>query len=127
MERSAAGYTEAKWLDRVLPPEAVLIDPGLYHTFTPRPFVSADPSSFAPAPAADRALAGLVRDFGANSLVLGVPPDDSGLTRLSQRCGEPLASPGVLALAMRNPFNKAPTYQLQAFRLQGCDRGLSAR
>ena len=119
LERSAGGYTEQRWLDRVLPPDAVVIDPGLYHTFTPRPFVVADPLAIVPPQAADQALARLVREFGINSLVIGVPNEDTALARLSRRCGEALGPPGSFALAMRNPFN-AHVYQLQAFRLRDC-------
>jgi hypothetical protein len=119
LERSAAGYTEQKWLDQVLPPDAVVIDPGLYHTFTPRPFVVPDPLSIEPPQAADRALAGLVGTFGANTVVIGVNDEDTALSRLTRRCGQSLGPPGSFALAMRNPFN-AHVYQLQAFRLRNC-------
>ena len=68
----------------------------------------------------DRTLAALVRDSHANSLVIVDSNGNDAFARLARRCGEPLAPPGVFALAMRNPWN-AQAYEALAFRLRGCD------
>jgi hypothetical protein len=120
MERSAAGYAQGEWLDKVLPADAVLIEQGRYHAFSPRPFAVATPTSIGSGPDADKALAMLVGDFGANSIVVLHSNVDDAFSRLSRRCGEPLAPPRVFTGGTRNPFN-AQTYEVQAFRLRGCD------
>jgi hypothetical protein len=109
-------------MDRVLPADAIVLDPGLFHLFTPRPFVAADALNVDSPAIAEHALSRLLADHGANSLVLFADKNDGAdpLARLSRSCGELLAAPGVFKLAMRNPFN-AQTYQVMAFRLRaGC-------
>jgi hypothetical protein len=120
LERSAAGYTQSEWMDRVLPADAVFVDPGLFHLFAPRPFVAPDPYLVDSPVTGDATLAALVRDSHANSLVIVDSNGNDPFARLGRRCGEPLAPPGVFALAMRNPWN-AQTYEAQVFRLRGCD------
>jgi len=41
MERAAAGYAQAQWLDQVLPVDAVVIEQGRFHALTARPFAVA--------------------------------------------------------------------------------------
>jgi len=120
MARTAAGYAQARWMDQVLPADAVVIEQGRFHAFTPRPFVVATPTSLGMGKDADRSLAQLVHDSGANSLVIPVPGADDALARLGRRCGVALAPPRSFTGGTRNPFN-AQTYVVQAFRLDGCD------
>ncbi len=126
LERSAAGYTQSEWLDRVLPADALFVDPGLFHLFAPRPFVAPDPYLVDSPVNGDATLAALVRDSHANSLVIVDSNGNDAFARLAGRCGEMLAPPGVFALAMRNPWN-AQTYEAQAFRLRGCDPNAPTR
>src|SRR5262249_47850036 len=88
MLRSAAGYAEARWLDRVLPADAVVTRQSRFHALTPRPFVVADPVTNDPG-AREPALARLAVASGVNSLVV-VQGSTDAFARLAQRCGEPL-------------------------------------
>jgi hypothetical protein len=119
MLRAAAGYAEAQWLDRVLPPDAVMVRQSRFHAFAPRPFVVADRVIFGPG-ADERDLARLTVASGVNSLVVVEGSTDT-FARLSRLCGEPLGPAGVLPIATRNPFNRGQ-YQATAFHLRGCER-----
>jgi Protein of unknown function (DUF1420) len=119
MTRAATGYESGKWLDRVLSPAAVIIEPqGRFQLFSPRPFVLTDQVTKLPPNDGERGLAQFVGDHGINTIVIdGSPPEDDLFLRLAKRCGTPVGPPQVLPQATRNPLNRAQ-YESQAFALR---------
>jgi len=117
LTRNAACFTENEWLDRVLPPNAVMLGITRSHLFTPRQFVVCDPATSAKGERADANLAQLIAGSGVTHLVV----DDKNdiFLRLSRRCGRPVAGPETFRLATRNPFNRVD-YQTQVFDVRGC-------
>jgi len=119
MSRAAAGYAEARWLDDVLPADAVIIRQGRSHALTPRRFVVPDTVTYDPAPDEGR-LARLAVASGVTHLALAGAGEDV-VTRLGRRCGEPAEAAHVFPLATRNPFNVHP-YEVRLLWLRGCER-----
>lgn len=120
MSRAAAGYLEGKWLDRVLPPDAVVIGYGRFHAFKPRPFVDSEQLHYHPNP--DARLAELVSTQGVNTIVWGVGSENDPLFRLGHACGQAPHEQERFPLSTRNPFNRNVQYEIRVFRLQPCDR-----
>lgn len=105
MTRAGLGYAEARWLDAVLPREAVLMSANRAYALSPRPFVATDRTHWASDDEATATLAKLVLDYRVTAFTIygsGAP----SYLELQQACGEVLAGPVQLPLATRNPFNR---------------------
>jgi hypothetical protein len=119
MSRSASGYAEAQWLDKLLPREAVITGQSRFHALAPRAFASADPVLY-DLTHADQQLAKIIQTTGVNTLVVWEGLMDEPFLRLARLCGEPLGEPHRFALATRNPFNREQ-YGVSVFRLHDCE------
>jgi hypothetical protein len=117
LTRSAAGFTEAEWLDQVLPPDAVYLGVQHFYLFSPRPFVVCDPATSATGARADANMIELVVGSGVTHLVIDDPNET--FDRFSRRCGQPVTGPQPFRLATRNPFNRVER-TAQVFRLHDC-------
>jgi hypothetical protein len=118
MSRSAVGYSEAQWLDQVLPADAKVLSQMRSHAFVPRPFVLVDSALF-DSLQPDLRLSQLVTAAGVDTLVLQGAADSAYL-RLSQRCGKLIAGPRQFAYATRNPLNRRQGEPVRVFQLQNC-------
>ena len=117
LTRSAAGFTEAEWLDEVLPADTVVASASRFRAFNPRPFVVLDAVLMAQGARDDEILLKLVVEGGVTHLVVDDP--HPAFMRLSRRCGQAVTGPKQFKLATRNPFS-ADSYQAQVFRLTDC-------
>jgi hypothetical protein len=139
------GYAEAKWLDAVLPPDAVVLENLRYHTLMPRRFVVGDrylPSSgrggwlWPATPMGDpyptwgnglnweHALAEFIRKQKVTVLVTQYPITTSLYPALTSRYGMPLAGPAQFPAAARSVFNRRHVTGLIVFGIN--EAGLSA-
>jgi hypothetical protein len=121
LTRSSPGYPEGKWLDEVLPKDAVIVEPqGRFHLFSPRPFAVADPAMVDDDPAAgDELLRQLIQRFGVTHIVDDGSSHTRPYRRLEKRCGRLLVPPPSFPLAARNPLLKK-LYPVEVFELRDC-------
>jgi hypothetical protein len=122
LTRLAAGYPESKWLDRVLPADAVIVAAGgRYHLFSPRPFVVADPVDIHATPSdGEKQLTSLVRDHHLTHLVYDGGDLGTTFERFTHRCRRSLTPPTLFPIAGRNPLNHSQ-YASQIFAFGDCD------
>jgi hypothetical protein len=138
------GYAEAKWLDAVLPRDAVVFENFRYRALMPRHFVSGDrylPASAGggwswPAmPIKDRYLWGkgstleqvlvaFIREQRVTALVTQYPITESLYQALASHYGTPLAGPMKFQAAARSVFNRKKVTGLIVFGIN--EPGLSA-
>jgi hypothetical protein len=118
MSQAAYGYAETRWLNQVLPPEAVVLSSIKSSALMPRPFLSSNVFDFynldQPAELARfkaLAIAAKVNTLVANVRTLPVIPSS-----LLPGLGEPLAGPEDFSRAVRNPWNRGETHQVRAYR-----------
>jgi hypothetical protein len=121
------GYAEAKWLDAVLPHDAVVLENLRYRALIPRRFVVGDrylPSSgrggwswsatptgnpyltWGNGPNWEHALAEFIREQRVTVLVTQYPIMESLYPALASRYGVPLAGPAQFPAAARSVFNR---------------------
>jgi hypothetical protein len=139
------GYAEAKWLDAVLPHDAVVLENLRYHALMPRRFVVGDrylPSrgrggwSWPTTPMGEpyltwgnglnweHALAAFIREQRVTVLVTQYPITESLYPALASCYGTPLAGPVHFQAAARSVFNRTHVTGLIVFGLN--EAGLSA-
>jgi uncharacterized protein DUF1420 len=138
------GYAEAKWLDAVLPHDAVVLENFRYRALMPRRFVAGDRYltsstrggwSWPETPLGDRylwgkgpnweqALAAFIKEQGVTVLVTQYPTTESLYQVLASRYGMPLAGPAQFRTAGRSVFNQGKVTGLIAFGIN--EAGLSA-
>jgi hypothetical protein len=122
-----AGYAEAKWLDAVLPHDAVVLENVRYHALMPRRFVVGDRYlTWSKEPTREQALAAFIRDQGVTVLVTQYPIKEPLYQTLVSRYGMPLAGPTQFPVAARSVFNRqGKVTGLLVISLNGAD--LAAR
>jgi hypothetical protein len=107
MTRTASGYAETRWLDQVLPPDAVVVSQLRSAALLPRPFVSRDIFDYDLNIAGERQrVMALLRSHRVNRLIAYFPLGSEirqlpGLNPVS-----PLAGPREFGWATRNPWNR---------------------
>jgi hypothetical protein len=101
-----AGYAEAKWLDAVLPREAVVLENFRSHALMPRRFVVGDRYLMSQGPNREQALAAFIREQKVTMLVVHYPITESLYQALALRYGMPFAGPVQFQAAARSVFNR---------------------
>jgi hypothetical protein len=138
------GYAEAKWLDAVLPPEAVVLENLRYRALMPRRFVVGDrylPSSgrggwswpttpmgdpfltWGKGPNWEQALAAFIKEQKVTVLVTQYPITEPLYQALAPRYGKLLAGPVQFQAAARSVFNRRKVTGLIVFGIN--EAGLS--
>lgn len=119
--RTADGAEEGRWLDRVLPSDAVINDPFHARGMLPRPFVSLDlPDEDVDQADLERQWQALIRRMqtaGINSIVLDVASYPRSAAVI-EAWADTLAGPEDFHIAVRNPFNAGGTRRLQVWRIR---------
>ena len=129
------GYAEAKWLDAVLPRDAVVLENFRYRALMPRRFVAADrylPASagggwsrpampigdrylWGKGPTLEQALVAFIREQRVTVLVTQYPITESLYQALASRYGMPFAGPEQFRMAARSVFNRGKVTGLIVF------------
>lgn len=117
MQRAALSYPEARWMDRVLPEEAVVLAQVRSVALLPRPWLGTYAIGGASDASGTAVLLEAVRTGAVSALVLSGPAADGRLEAIARDCGTPAAPPFVSRYATRNPFNRGAEYQVRAFRI----------
>ena len=141
------GYAEAKWLDAVLPRDAVVLENFRYRALMPRRFVAADrylPASagggwsrpvmpigdrylWGNGPTLEQALVAFIREQRVTVLVTQYPITESLYQGLASRYGMPFAGPEQFRMAARSVFNRKKATGLIVFGLNEAGRSASQR
>jgi hypothetical protein len=147
MTAMTAGYAEAKWLDAVLPEDAVVLENFRYRVLMPRPFVVGDrylTSSgrggwwwpvmpigdrylWGKGPTLEQALTAFIEEQGVTVLVTQYPITESFYKALVSRYGAPLAGPAQFQAAARSVFNRRKVTGLIVFGINEASRSASQR
>jgi hypothetical protein len=115
MEKYAPGYAQARWMDRVLPKEAVVIAETRSHALVPRPFVATLAFWYLPTRQARiQQLERLIRERPVTAVVAYAPRDPT-LDALSPCATGDYGPPVAFEHAARNPFNRRVSVQFRAF------------
>jgi hypothetical protein len=118
MDLTASGAAEARWMDRVLPKDAVVFASTRSHALLPRPFAMMDDllGDLGARQDAEMLRTGMLdrlRRAGV-TVVVATPASAS----LLAGCLEPLAGPKAFHWATRNPANRGRSYELEAYSLR---------
>ncbi len=110
MERAANGYSVMKWVDSVLPADAVLLNGHRSMALAPRDAVSLEWSHFVEigSPASEPYLRRLKDRGVTHMLVIGEPHN---VGKLPGCIGAVVAGPSYGRVATRNPFNAGERYE----------------
>jgi hypothetical protein len=114
MTLMAPGYAEAKWLDAMLPPDAVVLGEFRSRALLPRPFavgdrfvlVLADRFFLTDVPNWKQQLTEFVKENRVTVLMTWYPIESPPYLWLATRYGTPLAGPTKFRNAARSPFNR---------------------
>jgi hypothetical protein len=106
MTSMADGYAEAKWLDAVLPHDAVVLENFRYRALMPRRFVVGDRYLMSKEPNWERSLTEFIREKKVTVLVTQYPFKESPYKALASHYGVPLAGPAQFRAAARSIFNR---------------------
>jgi hypothetical protein len=117
MTAMASGYSEAKWLDSKLPPDAIVLENFRYRALLPRPFVAGDRFFMKDVPDSTRPLAEFVKKQQVTVLVTTYPIEGSAYRWLAAHYGAPLAGPAKFRSAARSPFNRGELNEWIAIRI----------
>jgi len=80
MRTAAYGYAEARWLDSVLPSNAVILAEFRAHALLPRPFLVPDPAGYSvPRDTGERRLVRLLLDGQVSAIVASSPAIETSL------------------------------------------------
>ena len=115
MARSANGYEEARWIDRIVPADAAVLPASQSYFLLSRPFLANDRLAEQLLPTAWH----LHRYLAAHHISVAVRPYplDDRWRDLILACGQVLAGPTEFAWAARNPFNRGEVSQYIAVSL----------
>jgi uncharacterized protein DUF1420 len=102
----ADGYSAAKWLDAVLPRDAVVLENFRYRALMPRRFVVGDRYLIGKGPHQEQSLREFIREQKVTVLVTQYPFKESLYKTLASHYGVPLAGPAQFRAAARNVFNR---------------------
>jgi hypothetical protein len=132
MTLMAPGYGAAKWLDKTLPPDAVVLEDFRYRVFLPRPFVAGQVAAILgerPVVVGERLLflrdvpdwrqqlTDFVKQKQVTVLVTQYPIESPQYSWLASHYGTPLAGPAKFPSAARSPFNRGEPASWIATRL----------
>jgi hypothetical protein len=106
MALMAVSYAEAKWLDSVLPHDAVVLENFRYRALMPRRFVVGERFLMGEVPNREQALAKFIREQGVTVLVTQYPIEEPLYQSLASRYGVPRAGPAEFQAAARSVFNR---------------------
>ena len=120
MDRTAFGAEAGRWLDTVLPPDAVIDDNFHAHALLPRPFFDyqVEPPTTDDEGVLERywlQRIAAMRAKGVNTIVY-VPERDPGSGKVLSRLTRPLAAASFSHVA-RNPFNRVGTWRIEVLRM----------
>ncbi|MBI1898118.1 MAG: DUF1420 family protein [Acidobacteria bacterium] len=118
MMTNAYGYAESRWLDAVLPADAVVLADMRSHALLPRPFLVGD--EFVQATSLSKMpvrLTSLLREHRVTAVVTDYPTTEEPCLWWQTHYGLPLSGPETFYLATRNPFNRGTAYQKIVFLL----------
>jgi hypothetical protein len=122
------GYAEAKWLDAVLPPDAVVLENFRYHALMPRRFVVGDRYlTWGKGPNQEHALAAFVRAQHVTVLVTQYPITEPLAQAFASRYGTPLVGPAHFQTAARSVFNRGKVHGLIVIGLHEASPSASQR
>jgi len=118
---AAEGYDACKWMDRVLPDDAVILAEIRSTALLPRPSVSWDLARFQPygLPSQSAQAARIIsqlRERQANALIVRWPVTDGFLAPIAPYLGARIAEPTTFCSTGRNPLIRGPLYDLVAIR-----------
>lgn len=118
MSGASYGYAETRWLNQVLPPEAVVLSSIKSSAVMPRPHLSANVFDFFDLSRPDELARFKAMAIAAqvNTLVTEFPLLPVITASLLPGLGEPLAGPKEFSRAVRNPWNRGGTHKLMAYR-----------
>jgi hypothetical protein len=118
MSRASFGYVETRWLNQVLPPEAVVLTNLRSSALMPRPYLSSEIFNFFDLckPEELALFKSLAIAAQVNTLVTvgPLPPGEASI--LSPGVGEILAGPKEFYRGVRNPMNRGAAQTVMAFR-----------
>jgi hypothetical protein len=106
MTLMAVSYAEAKWLDSVLPHDAVVLENFRYRALMPRRFVVGERYLMGKWPNQEQALVEFIREQKITVLVTQYPFKEPLYQSLASRYGVPLAGPTKFQVAARSVFNR---------------------
>ena len=118
MSRASYGYPETRWLNQVLPPEAVVLTNIRSSALMPRPYLSSNVFSFFDLSKPDELarFKSLAVAAQVNTLVTEFPLPPRITSSLLPGVGEALAGPKELYRGVRNPMNRGAAYTVMVFR-----------
>lgn len=118
MSRAAFGYAETRWLNQVLPLEAVVLTNLRSSALMPRPYLSSDIFNFFDLGKPDELarFKSLAVAAQANTLVTVGPLPPGNASILLPGVGEILAGPKEFYRGVRNPMNLGPAHTVTVFR-----------
>ncbi len=118
MSRAAYGYAETRWLNQVLPPEAVVLSSVKSSALMPRPHLSSNVFDFFDLGRPDELARVKAMAIAAqvNTLVTEVHLSPVIPSSLLPGLGEPVAGPKELYRGVRNPWNRREPHKVMAFR-----------
>jgi len=119
MSATASGYTEAKWLDRILPPDAVVL--GLStrsHALVPRRSVVYEAGEYDSTQPRQRELCALVSSESVTVVVVREPVTDPGVTNVLTGA-HPISDVETFHSATRKPMSAGTPYQVRAYAVSG--------
>lgn len=118
MSRASDGYAETRWLNQVLPPEAVVLTFIRSSALIPRPYLSADIFFFFDLRKPDELarFKSLAVAAQVNTLVTMFPLSPGNASILLPGVGEILAGPKEFYRGVRNPMNRGAAYTVMVFR-----------
>jgi hypothetical protein len=118
MSRASYGYPETRWLNQVLPPEAVVLANIRSSALMPRPHLSSNVFSYFDLSKPDELarFKSLAVAAQVNTLVTEFPMPPSIASIFLPGLGEALTGPKELSQGVRNPRNRGASYTLMVFR-----------
>lgn len=118
MTNAADFYGETRWLDEVLPREAVVLADIRSMALMPRPFLSRDILLFfnLDDPNELARFLSMAEACRLNTLVIALPPAKKIMDPLAPFLAGPIAGPQEFPLAKRNPWNRGSGERLIAYR-----------
>jgi hypothetical protein len=121
--RFGADYALSRWLDGVLPNDAVVATDRGPSLFMPRPTIHGDVAQMidlAPLTAEARRarLQAVLARGGADTLVVTAPPESSPYWPVVATLGTPASVSPDFTDAVRNPWKQAPAYKVLVYDLR---------
>src|SRR5262249_49175628 len=116
MASTAEDYELARWLDKSLPLDPVIVAQTRAHALLPRPFVSFGAMRYQPRSASAPPLLNQFKAAGVNVIVVNVDVDNRPFAPLAGTLGKVVAGPVKLPSPARNPRNRGSDRTWAAFQ-----------